>query len=79
MPGCHATGFIAPVAPLVELGLVPKTALLHCTSLTGYSGGGKKMIAQYEAERTDPALDAPRPYGWHCTTSTCRRWQQLPA
>ena len=45
------------------LGLVPKTALLHCTSLTGYSGGGKKMIAQYEAERTDPALDAPRPYG----------------
>ena len=63
VPGCHATGFIAPVAPLVELGLVPKTALLHCTSLTGYSGGGKKMIAQYETERTDPALDAPRPYG----------------
>ncbi len=63
VPGCHATGFIAPVAPLVELGLVPKTALLHCTSLTGYSGGGKKMIAQYEADRTDPALDAPRPYG----------------
>ena len=63
MPGCHATGFIAPVAPLVELGLVPKTALLHCTSLTGYSGGGKKMIAQYETERTDPALNAPRPYG----------------
>ena len=63
VPGCHATGFIAPVAPLVGLGLVPKTALLHCTSLTGYSGGGKKMIAQYEAERTDPALDAPRSYG----------------
>ena len=63
VPGCHATGFIAPVAPLVELGLVPKTALLHCTSLTGYSGGGKKMIAQYETERTDPALNAPRPYG----------------
>ena len=63
VPGCHATGFIAPVAPLVELGLVPKTALLHCTSLTGYSGGGKKMIAQYEAERTAPALAAPRPYG----------------
>ena len=63
VPGCHATGFIAPVAPLVELGLVPETALLHCTSLTGYSGGGKKMIAQYETERTDPALNAPRPYG----------------
>ena len=63
VPGCHATGFIAPVAPLVELGLVPKTALLHCTSLTGYSGGGKKMIAEYEAPRENVALNAPRPYG----------------
>ena len=65
VPGCHATGFIAPVAPLVELGLVPETALLHCTSLTGYSGGGKKMIADYESPDR-PAhgkLDAPKSYG----------------
>ena len=60
VPGCHATGFIAPVAPLVELGIIPKTAHLSVTSLTGYSGGGKKMIAEYEAERDNTALNAPR-------------------
>mgnify|MGYP000573644353 CR=1 FL=1 len=63
VPGCHATGFIAPVAPLVELGIIPKAAHLNVTSLTGYSGGGKKMITEYEAERTNKALNAPRPYG----------------
>ena len=63
VPGCHATGFIAPVAPLVERGLIPKSAHLTVTSLTGYSGGGKKMIAEYEAERVNTALNAPRPYG----------------
>ena len=63
VPGCHATGFIAPVAPLVERGLIPKAAHLSVTSLTGYSGGGKKMIAEYEGERVNTALNAPRPYG----------------
>ena len=63
VPGCHATGFIAPVAPLVEKGLIPKETQLCCYSLTGYSGGGKKMIAEYEAPRENPALNAPRPYG----------------
>ena len=63
VPGCHASGFIALTAPLVQAGLLPKDALLSCFSLTGYSGGGKKMIAQYEAERTDIALNAPRQYG----------------
>ncbi len=43
--------------------MIPKAAHLNVTSLTGYSGGGKKMIAEYEAERTDKALNAPRPYG----------------
>ena len=62
-PGCHATGFISVTAPLVELGLLPKDADLSCFSLTGYSGGGKKMIAQYEAEDRDAALSAPCPYG----------------
>ena len=62
-PGCHATGFIAPVAPLVEKGLLPKNLHLNCYSLTGYSGGGKKMIAEYEAPRENVALNAPRPYG----------------
>ena len=65
VPGCHATGFIAPVAPLVELGIIPKAAHLNVTSLTGYSGGGKKMIAEYEsADRpAHSKLDAPKSYG----------------
>ena len=62
VPGCHASGFIALVAPLVEAGALPKEAMLTCHSITGYSGGGKKMIAQYEAEEVDPLYDAPRQY-----------------
>lgn len=61
-PGCHASGFIALVAPLVEEGILKKDAFLACTSITGYSGGGKKMIAQYESD-ADPLLKAPRYYG----------------
>ena len=61
-PGCHASGFISLVRPLVELGLLSKDSALSCFSLTGYSGGGKKMIAEYEAEDRDPLLDAPRIY-----------------
>ena len=61
-PGCHASGFIALVQPLIEAGIVSRNALLSCFSLTGYSGGGKKMIAQYE-EGSDPLLEAPRMYG----------------
>ncbi len=51
-PGCHASGFIALIAPLVEKGLLAKDARLVATSLTGYSGGGKKMIADYESAAT---------------------------
>ncbi len=62
-PGCHATGFISLIAPLVHEGVLSPAARLSCFSLTGYSGGGKKMIAQYEAEAPDPLLAAPRQYG----------------
>ena len=62
-PGCHATGFISVVYPLVAMGLLPKDACLSAFSLTGYSGGGKKMIAQYEAADKEAALFAPCPYG----------------
>ena len=62
-PGCHATGFISPVAPLVEAGIIGRDARLSCFSLTGYSGGGKKMIAEYEAPDMDPLYQAPRQYG----------------
>lgn len=61
-PGCHASGFVALVAPLVEHGLLSKDARLSCFSLTGYSGGGKKMIAEYEAAERSPLLKGPRQY-----------------
>ena len=53
VPGCHASGFNALIAPLTEAGIISNDALITCFSLTGYSGGGKKMIAQYETEKTD--------------------------
>ncbi len=61
-PGCHASGFVALVAPLTDAGLLSKDAMLTCFSLTGYSGGGKKMIAEYEDAERDFLLDAPRQY-----------------
>jgi N-acetyl-gamma-glutamyl-phosphate reductase len=61
-PGCHATGFIALVAPLVQAGVISEDALLSAFSLTGYSGGGKKMIAEYDDDGRDALLDAPRQY-----------------
>ena len=60
-PGCHASGFISLIAPLVENGVVSKDAQFSCFSLTGYTGGGKKMIAEYETAKTFP-LEAPRLY-----------------
>lgn len=62
-PGCHATGFITAVYPLVKAGLVRADAVLTSFSLTGYSGGGKKMIAEYEAKEKPPLYGAPRLYG----------------
>ena len=61
-PGCHASGFVSLVEPLVREGIIQKDALLSCFSLTGYSGGGKKMIAQYEDEERGFALDSPAMY-----------------
>jgi N-acetyl-gamma-glutamyl-phosphate reductase len=62
-PGCHATGLISSTAPLVQAGILPTDYPLTCYSLTGYSGGGKKMIADYEAAERDSKLDSPRIYG----------------
>ncbi len=61
-PGCHASGFIALIEPLVRTGLISSSAELSCFSITGYSGGGKKMIADYEMDEKDPLLAAPRQY-----------------
>ena len=62
-PGCHASGFVSLIAPLVENGLLKADAKLSCFSLTGYSGGGKNMIADYESPDRNPLLKGPRQYG----------------
>ncbi len=69
-PGCHASAFILLLRPLVDAGLIPSTAPVTATSITGYSGGGKSMIRDYEAALAstgvspapDAPLAAPRPY-----------------
>ena len=65
VPGCYASGFISIARPLVELGLAPADYPFSCTGISGYSGGGKKMIAEYE-DPDRPAhskIDAPKSYG----------------
>lgn len=62
VPGCYASGFISIARPLVELGLAPADYPFSCTGISGYSGGGKKMIAEYEGEKGG-ALYSPRIYG----------------
>ena len=63
VPGCHATGFAVLAAPLVQMGLLPPDYPFTVTSLTGYSGGGKSMIADYRADGRPAALESPRSYG----------------
>jgi N-acetyl-gamma-glutamyl-phosphate reductase len=62
-PGCHSSAFILGVRPLVDAGLLPADAAVSATSITGYSGGGKSMIAEYEQQPLPEQLKAPRPYG----------------
>lgn len=62
VPGCHASGFIALVYPLIESGILRKDTFLSCNSITGYSGGGKSMINDYESDGRSHLLDAPRMY-----------------
>ena len=61
-PGCHASGFILLVRPLIDAGLLGRESLLSCFCMTGYSGGGKKMIADYEDAGRDSSLDSPGQY-----------------
>lgn len=77
VPGCHASGFIALVSPLVRAGLLPADAFLSCHSITGYSGGGKSMIAQYESAELDPLLGAPRQYGLPQTHKHLKEMQAM--
>lgn len=61
-PGCHASGFNAIVYPLVKCGILPKDYPIVCHSITGFSGGGKKMIAEYKNAGRDTNFDSPRQY-----------------
>ena len=75
-PGCHATGFLSSVAPLSALGILPPDYPVTCYSLTGYSGGGKKMIAQYENDKTAD-LFSPRTYGLNLNHKHLPEMQKL--
>ncbi len=61
-PGCYATGFLALARPLVERGVLPAGAKLTCHALSGYTGAGKKAIAQYADPAREEELDSPRHY-----------------
>ncbi len=62
-PGCHASGFISLINPLIDKGILDKNIFISGVSLTGYTGGGKKMIAEYEGDDKPKSYDAPRQYG----------------
>lgn len=74
-PGCHASGFVALIKPLIENGVLNKNAKLSCFSLTGYSGGGKKMIADYD--ENGESLLAPRVYGLNQTHKHLPEMQKI--
>ncbi len=76
-PGCHATGFISSVYPLVQAGLIAPDQFLTCFSLTGYSGGGKKMIAQYEGGDKPKGFFSPRIYGLNQSHKHLPEMQQI--
>lgn len=76
-PGCHATGFLSTVAPLTNLGILPADYPVACYSLTGYSGGGKKMIAEYENPERDVRLDSPNIYALGLTHKHLPEMQKM--
>ena len=64
VPGCYATGFITLAFPLVKKGIMPADYPVSIAAVSGYSGGGKKLIAAYEEEGRDKKFDSARMYGW---------------
>ena len=76
-PGCHASGFIAGVYPLVKHGVISSDFPLTAYSLTGYSGGGKKLIAEYEDENRDPRHESHRIYGTTLTHKHLPEMQKI--
>ena len=76
-PGCHASGFIAGVYPLTASGLLPKDFPITAYSLTGYSGGGKSLIAEYEDPARDPRHESHRIYGTGLTHKHLPEMQKI--
>ena len=77
-PGCHASGFICLIYPLIKADILPSTSLLTCYSLTGYSGGGKKMISEYESANETGTLNAPRIYGLNQNHKHLKEMPRIP-
>ncbi len=78
VPGCHASGFNALVYPMVKSGLMAADYPVTCHSITGYSGGGKKMIAQYQDDARDGELQSPRQYGLTQMHKHLKEMQAVP-
>lgn len=76
-PGCHASGFIASVYPLVANGMIPADFPLTAYSLTGYSGGGKNLIAEYEEANRDIRHESHRIYGTTLTHKHLPEMQKI--
>ena len=77
-PGCYASGFLSIVYPLVAMGIMQKDYPVVCHAVSGYSGGGKKMIAKYEAEQKPKGYDSPRQYGLTMSHKHLPEMQKVP-
>lgn len=77
VPGCHASGVIGLLYPLVAGKVIPADYPISAFSLTGYSGGGKKMIAEYEGEERDKELGSPREYGLNQNHKHLKEMQKI--
>ncbi len=78
VPGCYATGFISLVYPMVNLGILPADYPVSTFGLSGYSGGGKKMIAAYEASKRASELDAPKEYALSQSHKHLKEMKMIP-
>ncbi len=78
VPGCHATGYVLILYPLIASGIVPKDYPVSAFSISGYSGGGKSMIAEYAAPNLSEDMRNPRPYGLKLNHKHVPEMQKIP-
>ena len=77
-PGCYASGFMSIAYPLVKLGIVDKSYPFSCNAISGYSGAGKKGIAQYEDKDRSNEFDGPRLYAMGQMHKHLKEMQAIP-